>query len=202
MPKGEITEALCREQHGSMHIEHYKVLSSNKELALDYQNYLGVCNGGEKDNEDKPHILCCDAARGDKELTINPWNKRQMQAIGYKKNGQIFVWSDKGLDPQLGEAMQRDIDEVLVLNGKKNEKGEVIYDTASQLIAKRRRIYQSVASQFGRWDKKKCLTANFLKDKIELLENQLKGIESADAFIGVRLYFYKRKYEKLVRMKK
>ena len=59
MPKDEIREALCQEQHGlcaycmrrirpyheSMKIEHYKELSYYKEDALDYQNYLGVCYG-------------------------------------------------------------------------------------------------------------------------------------------------------------
>lgn len=215
MPKIEIAAALCKEQHGlcaycmsrivssehgSMKIEHYKALSRNKEQALDYQNFLGVCLGGEKDNKDKPHILCCDAARGDKELVINPRDKRHMEAIGYKRNGEIFVRSDKGLDPQLVDAMQKDIDSVLTLNGKKNAEGLVLYDTASKLIAKRRGIYQSVSKQFDRWNKKKCLTAGFLSDKINYLEKQLKKDAVAEDFIGIRLYFYKRKYRKLKRL--
>jgi hypothetical protein len=39
--------------------------------------------------------------------------------------------------------MQRDIDEILVLNGKKNQEGRVVCDTTTKLIAKRRIIYQS-----------------------------------------------------------
>lgn len=65
LPKSVIGEALCREQHGlcaycmsqirsegkkNVRIEHYKALSRNKETALDYQNFLGVCSGGEKEN--------------------------------------------------------------------------------------------------------------------------------------------------------
>lgn len=72
-------------KYGSMKIEHYKALPENKELALEYQNYLGVCYGGEKDVGTKPHILCCDAARKEQKLTVNSWDKKQMEAAGYKK---------------------------------------------------------------------------------------------------------------------
>ncbi len=214
MPKEVIREALDKEQHGlcdycmgridfrkkdSVRIEHYQALSENKKLALDYQNYLGVCFGGEKEKEEKPHILCCDAARGEKKLTINPRDRRQMEAIGYRKNGEIFVSNKTGLSPEVVFQMQKDIDQVLVLNGKKDEEGKIIFDTATKLVAKRRSIYDSVCTQFERWDRKKCLTVAFLKDKISYLEKQLEGDEKADEYIGVRLYFYKRKYEKLKR---
>lgn len=212
MPKDEIRNALCKEQHGlcaycmgridaqkreSVRIEHYQALSENKALALDYQNYLGVCFGGEKEKEEKPHILCCDAARSEKSLTINPWDKRQMEAIGYSKDGTIFVSRKKGLDPELAEKMQKDMDVVLVLNGEKDETGRVIHDTATTLVAKRKSICESVFTQFERWDKKKCLTPEYLNDVIERLEKQLCDDAVADEYIGVRLYFYRRKYEKL-----
>lgn len=122
MPKDEIRENLYKEQHGlcaycmrritdqrsDTKIEHYKALSTNKETALDYQNYLGVCYGGEKEKFEKTDeenhkntgCMCCDASRGEQELTINPWNRRQMEAIGYyKKSGEIFVRSNVGLAP-------------------------------------------------------------------------------------------------------
>lgn len=211
MPKDEIRKALCQEQHGlcaycmgkiepqynSMKIEHYKALSENREAALDYNNYLGVCYGGEKEDKTKPHILCCDASRKEQELTINPWNKRQMEAVGYKRNGEIFIRTDKGLDAELVKDMQKDLDEVLILNGKKDTDGKIVYDTASKLVANRRSIYHSVCTQFERWDKKKCLTKDFLKEKINHLEKQLNGDDIAEPYIGVRLYFYKRKYRKL-----
>lgn len=222
MPKSDIREALCKEQHGlcaycmrrikpeQMYdgsnnedftkIEHYMPLSKNKELALDYQNYLGVCYGGEHDDKSKPYVLCCDAARKEKNLTINPWNQRQMEAIGYERNGKIFVRNDKGLNSELTDEMQKDIDDVLRLNGIMNSEGEVLYDTASKLIANRKKIYDSTCSQFDRWSKKRCLTADFLKEKIEMLEKQLEDGNIAEPYIGVRLYFYKRKYNKLQRM--
>ena len=124
MPKSTIRSELIKEQHGlcaccmrritgqknDTKIENYKALSLDKESALDYQNYLGVCYGGEHDYpEQNKQCLCCDASRGDEELTISPWNKRQMQAIGYYKNGEIYVRQNVGLDSDLKNAMQADI---------------------------------------------------------------------------------------------
>ena len=212
MPRSVIGKALCTEQHGlcaycmsqirsegkkNIRIEHYKALSRNKETALDYQNFLGVCSGGEKEGKGKSHILCCDAARKETELTINPWDKRQMQAIGYRRNGQIFVHADPGLAPQLVEKMQTDMDEILMLNGKLDADGKTKFDTSTRLVASRRSIYQSVCTQFERWDRKKCLTADFLQEKINALEKELQGDETAEPFIGVRLYWYRRKCRQL-----
>lgn len=42
-------------------------------------DYLGICYGGEHDDKSKPYVLCCDAARKEKNLTINPWDQRQMK---------------------------------------------------------------------------------------------------------------------------
>lgn len=120
MPKSEIMSALYKEQHGLCaycmrkidpskpglaRIEHYEALSKNKEKVLDYQNYLAVCNGGERTDEDdreleeagkkrkkRIRVLCCDAARGEKELTINPWDKRQMEAMDTKRMAKSSCW--------------------------------------------------------------------------------------------------------------
>lgn len=132
MPKATIRSELIKEQHGlcaycmrritgqqnDTKIEHYKALSMDKERALDYQNYLGVCYGGEHDSpEQNKQCLCCDASRGDKELTISPWNQRQMQAIGYYKNGEIYVRPNVGLGSELQNAMHV---ETAVLLQRKN----------------------------------------------------------------------------------
>ena len=101
MPKATIRSELIKEQHGlcaycmkeikgqqnDTKIEHYKALSMDKEGALDYQNYLGVCYGGEHNSPDQnKQCLCCDASRGDKELTISPWNQRQKTSRSRKAN--------------------------------------------------------------------------------------------------------------------
>lgn len=225
MPKKEIREALCKEQHGLCaycmrairperseddekeadltKIEHYVALSKDKGKALDYKNYLGVCYGGEHDvsgAKKESVILHCDASRTDRRLTINPWNRRQMEAIGYERNGKIFVRTDVGLEPGLAADMQTDIDEELMLNGKMNDAGKVIFDTVSKLVTNRKRIYDSTCTQFERWAQKGCLTSEYLKEKIEVLERQLGENQTADSYIGVRIYFYRRKYDKLRRM--
>lgn len=124
-----------------------------------------------------------------------------MEAIAYQRNGEIFVRNNLGLDNQLVADMQKDIDDVLGLNGKRDSKGRIVSDTSSKLIANRRGIYDSVSNQFQRWDKENCLTVEFLQDQIDKLEKQLARDNEALPFIGVRLYFYKRKQEKLKRQK-
>lgn len=216
MPKAEIRKALHKEQHGlcaycmgkispdskDMKIEHYVALSESKELALDYQNYLGVCYGGEKEKKNGSRVLCCDAARRDKQLTINPHDKRQMEAIAYQRNGEIFVRDNIGLDSDFVERMKKDIDDILCLNGERDSTGKIVSDTITKLVATRRGIYDSVANQFQRWDKEKCLTPEFLQEEIDKLEKMLESDAEALPYIGVRIYFYKRKQEKLKRRKR
>lgn len=50
-------------------------------------------------------------------------------------------------------------------------------------------------------EQKGFLTAEYLQEKIEKLESQLKDDNIADEYIGVRLYLYKRKKEKLEKQK-
>ena len=106
-----------------------------------------------------------------------------------------------GLGSELQNAMQADIDDVLHLNGEKDSNGKIEWDTRSKLVAGRRCICDSVHSQFDRWSKKGFLTVDYLQEKIEKLESQLKGDNIADEYIGVRLYLYKRKKEKLEKQK-
>lgn len=138
MPTAELRRLLCEEQHGlcaycmrrsvphkqnvedeEARIEHYVPLSKSKELALDYSNFLGVCYGGNNDiqMDGVPFVACCDAYRGEEDLTINPWDKRQMEAVAYRRDGFMFVKTNVGLDSQLVQQMQNDINEILHLNG-------------------------------------------------------------------------------------
>ena len=115
------------------------------------------------------------------------------------KTGEIFVRPNVGLGVELVESMQKDIDEVLHLNGERGASGKMKGDTSTKLVASRRAICDSVCTQFERWSRKGILTETFLQDKIDKLEKQLQGNNIADEFIGVRLYLYKRKAEKLRR---
>ena len=73
-PKNEVKAVLLREQHGicaycmrrirmdnHSRVEHLVPLSSSKDKAIDYNNMLAVCDGGEKITGNQGHILCCDA---------------------------------------------------------------------------------------------------------------------------------------------
>ena len=80
LPKEDIRESLLVEQHflcaycmkrirnDALHmaIEHWTPLSYDKERALDYQNFLGVCKGGADlgVSESGKRVLCCDASKG------------------------------------------------------------------------------------------------------------------------------------------
>lgn len=128
-PKNEVKEILLHEQHGicaycmrrirmdnHSRVEHLVPLSRNKDMAIDYNNMLGVCDGGEKVTGDKGHILCCDAHKKEIEITISPLNRSQMDKIAYDSKGKIFT---KPKD----EDMERDINEVLLLNGIQKKMG-------------------------------------------------------------------------------
>ena len=91
-------------------VEHLVPLSKNKDMAIDYNNMLGVCDGGEKVTGNQWHILCCDAHKKETEIMISPLNKVQMNKIAYDSEGKIYT---KPKD----EDMERDINEVLLLNG-------------------------------------------------------------------------------------
>ncbi len=216
MPKDDIRENLFKEQHGicaycmrriepnalSMKIEHYKPLSKDKNASLDYQNYLGVCYGGEKETDDRKKILCCDASRGEDDLTINPWDLRQMEAIGYRKSGEIYVRENMGLTAKTVVDIQKNIDNVLCLNEQMDSQRRIIKDTSTKIVAARRSMYDSVSTEFERWEKRKCLTSSFLQSKIDSLENQLKFDNIAQPFIGVKLYRYRKKRDSLIRQHK
>lgn len=216
----ELRRLLCEEQHGlcaycmrkivpqkheekdeEARVEHYVPLSKSKELALDYNNFLGVCYGGNKDIrvEGVPFVACCDAYRGEKDLTINPWNKRQMEAIAYRRDGFMFVKKNIGLDAELVQDMQDDINDVLHLNGEVDEKDNVINDTTSRLVTTRQKIHDSVDSQIKRWKKKGCLTSVFLKEEIDELYKQLQDDNDAEPFIGARIYYMEKEYKNLRR---
>lgn len=68
-PKNEVKEVLLHEQHGicaycmrrirmdsHSRVEHLVPLSSSKDKAIDYNNMLGVCDGGEKITGNQVHI--------------------------------------------------------------------------------------------------------------------------------------------------
>lgn len=109
-------------------IEHFIPLSTDKEKAIDYGNMLGVCDGREKITGQQGHILCCDAHKKETKISTSPLNKLQMDQIAYKPDGTIFT------EPKDG-AMDKDINETLLLNGVRKPDGSV-RDTSTEIIVR------------------------------------------------------------------
>ena len=196
LDKESIRESLLDEQHGlcaycmkritvdNMKIEHWKAITSDVNEALDYKNFAGCCDGGSNlDVEDDKRVLCCDSAKGNQDIKINPWNKEQMALVSYTKQGRINITD---------EELQKELDYILQLNGEIcNEK--FFHDTSTQLIKGRKDAYdnykkyvEGISRQLGN-DKKRI--ANCISKRICELESR----DEYEEFIGVTLYFLKRK---------
>lgn len=168
-------------------IEHWLPISADATKALDYDNMMLSCDGGRQIiNDDEPHILSCDAAKGNKIITINPHNKDQMQKIRYDREGRIFVFPED-------QELQNDIDHVLNLNGEIDPNGKMIRDTSSALVYSRRQAYQNYEEYIKRLGKKGKITAAILKKKIE----EITSAEECMEFAGVWLFFLQRKLKSL-----
>lgn len=139
---------------------------------------LGVCDGGskvkEEDLEDGRRILCCDAAKGNQEIKISPYNKGQMDKIRYHEDGTIYTHPKD-------EILEKDINDVLHLNGENG------LDTSTRLLRGRKEAYRSYFNEMKRQGK------NISRAYIE---RRIRTIESKDeypAFAGVILYLLNRK---------
>ena len=199
-PKNGVKEILLHEQHGicaycmrrirmdnHSRVEHLIPLSRNKDRALDYNNMLGVCDGGEKSTGNQGHILCCDAHKKEIEITISPLNKAQMDKIAYDSDGKIYT---KPRD----EGMERDINEVLLLNGIQKRDGTV-RDTSTELLKGRKDAYGRAKRMMETLNAKgKCTSATLKK-----IMDELYNREERDEFVGVQLYYFRKRYNSLIR---
>lgn len=199
-PKNEVKEILVREQHGicaycmrrihvdrHCRVEHLVPLSKDKDKAIDYNNMIGVCDGGEKIKGDQEHILCCDAHKAETEIKLSPFNKAQMDKIAYDKEGRIYT------EPR-DKAMEMAINDVLLLNGIQKKDGTV-RDTSTELLKGRRDAYQRARIMMKTLDKKGKCTSSV----IEKLINTMYNSEEREEYVGVKLYYFKKKYNTLIK---
>lgn len=202
MPKAEIRESLIKEQKGlcaycmrrldlggaQVSIEHLIPLSRDKELALAYSNMLGVCDGGKSCvGNAKKKILCCDASKDDEDtMKINPLDEHQMGQIAYLSDGTIYTLS-KDAD------LERDINEVLKLNGKLDKDKKLIADTATCLVKNRKDTYERCKNWIRNLDKKNKCTSAVIGKRIEEICNSFPMEEYA----GVTLFLLKKKKRQL-----
>ena len=186
-PKNEVKETLLHEQHGicaycmrrihvdsHSRVEHLVPLSKNKEKAIDYNNMLGVCDGGEKVTGDSGHVLCCDAHKKETEIELSPLNKVQMDKIAYDKDGKIYT---KPRDA----AMERDINDVLLLNGIQKKDGTV-RDTSTELLKGRRDAYDRARRMMNTLNVKGKCTSSVIKKLMEELYNS----DEREEYVGVK----------------
>ena len=199
LDKQIIRDALVKEQHGlcaycmkrieandKMNIEHYRPIKSSKDHVLDFSNMLGCCKGGRDETSKEQRVLCCDAAKKDQTITIDPCNRSMMEKIYYRKDGRIYVNSaDKKL--------KYDIDHVLQLNGILDKNGNMKRDTSTQIVMGRRVAYrnyenfmQALHRKFGNNESK---IKTYVRKRIEDIE----ALETYPEYAGVILYFLRRR---------
>ncbi len=199
-PKNEVKKILIHEQHGicaycmrrirmdsHSRVEHLTPLSKDKDKAIDYSNMLGVCDGGEKITGDRGHILCCDACKKETEISTSPLDKFQMDKIAYNKDGKIYT------EPY-DEAMEKDINEVLLLNGIQKKDGTV-RDTSTELLKGRKDAYDRARKMMDSLNKKGKCTSTVLRK----IMNDLYNCEECEEYVGVKLYYFKKHYSSLIR---
>lgn len=196
-----IKNCLIQEQHGlcaycmqtiqdKSRIEHWKPLSKNTEDSLDYENMFGVCYGGEKSeepietsNEKDKRVLCCDASKVDKNITIDPRNQNHIEKIRYDEE-DLFIYTEP-----YDEQLEKDINDILHLNGQIRD-GKMYSDTRTNLIYHRREAYKSYQNYIENLRKKYKL-----HELRQAIQNKITSIENAEIyppFAGVILYFLKR----------
>ena len=205
LPKSEIRDALLAEQHylcaycmkrirnnveGTevvhMTIEHWFPLSQDKERALDYKNFLGVCKGGADTAGPKSRILCCDASKEDTaKLTVTPLNRAMMLYIAYKSDGTIYCLPTA--DADVAKAINNDLNQVLQLNGSKGQ------DTATGLVKGRRDAYRQAQKIYKDLSERGRLTSVQISKKIR----EIKQLDEYPEFAGTILFFLERKQKAL-----
>lgn len=176
-------------------IEHLAPLSKDKEKSLDYQNMAAVCKGGAdvRIEEGEKRILCCDGSKHDEdELLLSPYNEQMMKEICYYSDGQIYFRGLGNWSEQDKEKIEREINSILCLNGKRKKDGS-FQDTATQLLKGRRDAYEQAESIIRRLSKKGNLTSERLKKEM----NIIRAAEKYPEYAGVILFVLECKYRRL-----
>ena len=186
--------AIKNDEHTT--IEHFKPLSSGKEAALDYNNFLAVCDGGQStDVQNTRRILCCDASKGNQSLSVlNPLDAEITSHISYTRQGTIQYICPQDWDAEKKKAVDEDINKTLRLNGQVDKDHCTIRDTATMLVKNRKDAYETYTRLILRLNKQgKLTTARLEKEIQQLLDKQIR-----QEYTGVIVFFLKRKQRTLL----
>ncbi len=210
--KKDIRKRLIADQHGlcaycmrkindenslRTKIEHFKPLSKYKDLVLDYENYILVCDGGEQVDisHGSNRILCCDSKKKETEIVLNPLNHLQMEHIRYKSSGKIY-YSDKN-DKVSASKRNDELNKVLGLNGKLDKNGNIITDTSTEIVKGRRDAYNSTINFIQAIERKYAQNSRKIKEIVNDKINELQLLDNYEEFIGVKLFGLKRRLTQL-----
>ena len=211
LPKDDLRISMQEEQHGlcaycmarlngdGTHttIEHWSPLSKDKDNTLDYNNFLLVCKGGgdvSRDSFTGKRILCCDASKGDQEIQLDPRDREMMSHIAYKKDGLIEFHPSAEVtrwNQESKERLNRELNEVLCLNGKLEKNGSRT-DSATQVIKGRRDAWTAGENIIQRLKDKKLYSSAQIRKHIEAL----RSAQLREPFVGVTIFYLERAYRK------
>ena len=189
LDKSIIRKQLIREQHGlcaycmqrlkdsenttKTVIEHWMPIDTDASQALNYRNMMACCDGG-RSNSSIHKVPHCDASKGNRVLTISPYNKEQIDKIRYDRNGRIYT------NPK-DEVLEKDINEVLHLND------------ATDLVLGRMQTYKNFETFIKGLNKRGKPISAAVRKK----EEEISGAEEYVEYVGVWMYFLKRKLRML-----
>ncbi len=120
-------------------------------------------------------------------IHTSPLDKAQMDKIAYKPDGTIYT------EPK-DDAMEKDINETLLLNGVRKADGSV-RDTSTELLKGRRDAYDRARRMMENLNRSgKCTSVSVRKIIVKLQER-----DEQEEYVGVKLYYFGKKYDSMVR---
>ncbi len=196
LDKGDIRKSILAEQHNicaycmrriyndpnTTTIEHIVPVKKSKGKSLDYKNMLCVCDGGAGVPHRGGRVLCCDASKGDEDQTINPLDKNDMETIYYTRDGMIRSRNSK---------YDKELNDILHLNGKLDENGRPKHDTATQLVGGRKMAYEICCKYMSKVSER-CNGKSFAATLNKRIQ-ELKDAPEYQEYIGVTLYLLERR---------
>jgi uncharacterized protein (TIGR02646 family) len=153
----------------NMVIEHFNSQFDFEELALNYDNMLASCTGGENGN-----VQHCDETKSHKLLTINPMNNVIMAQIKFDAAGKIFL-DDKDLT-------NNELEGILNLNNQ-------------NLLKERKVILDALRTQILKKFSTKTTTKPFVESELKKWENRNGKFKP---MCQVAIYYLKKKLQKAI----